>query len=100
MLQILQFSIVPFKKNNNYICANVILFSESWVDLSQSTGQETPIESTSFHQDGEGPDRVTPLPFGNGEEYLRLLKEAQKDSQQSSARVSLASSRKDSPRDS
>lgn len=58
---------------------------ESWVDLSNQPSS---------------PDRVTPLPFGNGEEYLRLLREAQKDSNQSSARVSLASSRRDTPRDS
>ncbi|XP_050716937.1 uncharacterized protein LOC126998835 isoform X2 [Eriocheir sinensis] len=59
--------------------------SESWVDLSNQPGS---------------PDRVTPLPFGNGEEYLRLLREAQRESNQSSARVSLASSRRDTPRDS
>ncbi|KAK3885967.1 hypothetical protein Pcinc_009861 [Petrolisthes cinctipes] len=58
---------------------------ESWVDLSNQPGS---------------PDRVTPLPFGNGEEYLRLLREAQRESNQSSARVSLASSRRDTPRDS
>lgn len=58
---------------------------KSWVDLSNQPGS---------------PDRVTPLPFGNGEEYLRLLREAQRESNQSSARVSLASSRRDTPRDS
>ncbi|XP_042855644.1 flocculation protein FLO11-like isoform X2 [Penaeus japonicus] len=63
----------------------VLVQSESWVDLSNQPSS---------------PDRVTPLPFGNGEEYLRLLREAQKDSNQSSARVSLASSRRDTPRDS
>jgi len=52
-------------------------------------------QSTSSHT----PDRVTPLPFGSGEEYLRLLREAQRESNQSSARVSVASSRRDSPRD-
>ncbi|XP_068218037.1 BCL2/adenovirus E1B 19 kDa protein-interacting protein 3-like isoform X1 [Palaemon carinicauda] len=60
--------------------------AESWVDLS--------------NQPEESPDRVTPLPFGNGEEYIRLLREAQKESNHSSARVSLASSRRDTPRDS
>ncbi|XP_064087904.1 nucleoprotein TPR-like isoform X2 [Macrobrachium nipponense] len=60
--------------------------SESWVDLS--------------NQPEESPDRVTPLPFGNGEEYIRLLREAQRESNHSSARVSLASSRRDTPRDS
>ena len=62
----------------------VIIFSvlESWVEV---TGQLTP-------------ERTTPLPFATGEEYLRLLREAQRESNQSSARVSLASSRRDSPR--
>ncbi|KAK8747161.1 hypothetical protein OTU49_016651 [Cherax quadricarinatus] len=63
----------------------VLAQSESWVDLSNQPGS---------------PDRVTPLPFGNGEEYLRLLREAQRESNQSSERVSLASSRRDTPRDS
>jgi BNIP3 len=41
------------------------------------------------------PDRVTPpLPFSSGEEYLRLLKEAQRESNPSS----LISSRRDSPK--
>lgn len=41
------------------------------------------------------PDRVTPpIPFSSGEEYLRLLKEAQKESNPSS----LISSRRDSPK--
>ncbi|XP_033203531.1 BCL2 interacting protein 3 [Bombus vancouverensis nearcticus] len=59
------------------------ILGESWVEL-------TPV-----------PDRVTPLPFSSGgEEYLRLLREAQRDSLPSSARHSLASSRKGTPRDS
>lgn len=46
------------------------------------------------------PDRITPLPFSSGgEEYLRLLREAQRDSLPSSARHSLASSRRGTPRD-
>nr|CAD7446397.1 unnamed protein product [Timema bartmani] len=56
---------------------------ESWVEL---------------HSSSHTPDRVTPLPFNPGEEYLRLLREAQRESNQSSARVSLASSRRDTPR--
>lgn len=46
--------------------------------------------------------RVTPLPFSNGggEEYLRLLREAQRESKESSRVVSLAGSRRDSPRSS
>jgi len=53
---------------------------ESWVEL------------------GPSPERVTPVPFAPVEGYLRLLKEAQRDSNQSSARVSLASSKKGSPK--
>lgn len=53
---------------------------ESWVELGSHQG------------------RVTPLPFCSGEEYLRLLREAQRESNQSSARVSLASSRRGSPK--
>lgn len=45
-------------------------------------------------------DRITPLPFGSGEDYMRLLRDAQRDSTHSSARHSLASSRRDTPRDS
>jgi BCL2/adenovirus E1B 19 kDa protein-interacting protein 3 len=41
------------------------------------------------------PDRVTPpLPFSSGEEYLRLLKEAQKESNPNS----LIGSRRDTPK--
>ncbi|XP_043600519.1 BCL2/adenovirus E1B 19 kDa protein-interacting protein 3 [Bombus pyrosoma] len=59
------------------------ILGESWVELNLV------------------PDRVTPLPFSSGgEEYLRLLREAQRDSLPSSARHSLASSRKGTPRDS
>lgn len=47
----------------------------------------------------KSPDRTTPLPFSSGEEYLRLLREAQKESNQSSRVVSLASSRRDTPHD-
>ncbi|KAF3424080.1 hypothetical protein E2986_12056, partial [Frieseomelitta varia] len=60
-----------------------LILSESWVELN-------PV-----------PDRITPLPFSSGgEEYLRLLREAQRDSLPSSARHSLASSRRGTPRDS
>lgn len=47
-------------------------------------------------------DRVTPLPFSNGggEDYLRLLRDAAKESKESSRVVSLAGSRRDSPRSS
>ncbi|XP_046867811.1 uncharacterized protein LOC6646323 isoform X2 [Drosophila willistoni] len=63
---------------------------QSWIELS-TTAAMAGIKS---------PDRITPLPFNNGEEYLRLLREAQRESNQSSRVVSLASSRRDTPRDS
>ncbi|EDW34680.1 GL12771 [Drosophila persimilis] len=66
------------------------LLGESWIELS-TTAAMAGINS---------PDRITPLPFNNGEEYLRLLREAQRESNQSSRVVSLASSRRDTPRDS
>ncbi|XP_014484981.1 PREDICTED: BCL2/adenovirus E1B 19 kDa protein-interacting protein 3 [Dinoponera quadriceps] len=54
---------------------------ESWVELS-------PV-----------PERITPQPFSSaGEEYLRLLREAQRDSTHSSERHSLASSHRNSPK--
>lgn len=57
-------------------------FTESWIELTNNLIQSCP-------------DRVTPpLPFSSGEEYLRLLKEAQKESNPSS----LISSRRDSPK--
>ncbi|XP_005181180.1 BCL2/adenovirus E1B 19 kDa protein-interacting protein 3 isoform X1 [Musca domestica] len=66
------------------------LLGESWIELS-----------TAATMAGvKSPDRITPLPFANGEEYLRLLREAQRESNQSSRVVSLASSRRDTPRDS
>ena len=67
------------------------LLAESWIELSSSAASMSGIKS---------PDRITPLPFANGEEYLRLLREAQRESNQSSRVVSLASSRRDTPRDS
>lgn len=57
-------------------------FTESWIELTNNLIQNCP-------------DRVTPpLPFSSGEEYLRLLKEAQRESNPSS----LISSRRDSPK--
>ncbi|XP_044741642.1 BCL2/adenovirus E1B 19 kDa protein-interacting protein 3 [Chrysoperla carnea] len=58
--------------------------SDSWVDLAS-------VQSNS-------PERVTPLPPPLADEYVRLLREAQRESNSSSAKVSLASSRRDSPR--
>lgn len=58
------------------------LLGESWIELTNNLIQSCP-------------DRVTPpLPFSSGEEYLRLLKEAQRESNPSS----LISSRRDSPK--
>lgn len=61
--------------------------SESWVELNAQSSCITP-------------ERTTPLPFASSEEYLRLLKEAQRESGRSSAQLSKASSRIDTPRDS
>lgn len=65
--------------------SQVETLGESWVEVSNQT-----------------PDRVTPLPFGSGHNgdavMQKLLLEAQRESNQSSAIVSLASSRRDSPK--
>lgn len=72
-----------------YFITYIYTISESWIELS-----------TAATMAGvKSPDRITPLPFANGEEYLRLLREAQRESNQSSRVVSLASSRRDTPRD-
>ncbi|XP_014240822.1 BCL2/adenovirus E1B 19 kDa protein-interacting protein 3-like isoform X3 [Cimex lectularius] len=52
----------------------------------------------SWVEVGPSPERTTPLSFAPTEEYLRLLREAQRESNHSSARVSLASSKKGSPK--
>lgn len=62
------------------------MLSDSWIEFSNS-GMRSP-------------ERVTPLPFSFGDEYLRLLREAQRDSNQSSRVVSLTSSRRDTPKES
>lgn len=62
------------------------LLSDSWIEFSNNG-----IRS---------PGRVTPLPFSFGDEYLRLLREAQRESNQSSRVVSLTSSRRDTPKES
>ncbi|XP_041761010.1 BCL2/adenovirus E1B 19 kDa protein-interacting protein 3 [Anopheles merus] len=47
----------------------------------------------------KSPDRTTPLAFASVEEYIRLLREAQRDESKESSRVaSLTSTRKNSPR--
>lgn len=62
------------------------LLSDSWIEFSNNG-----IRS---------PGRITPLPFSFGDEYLRLLREAQRESNQSSRVVSLTSSRRDTPKES
>jgi len=59
------------------------MLGESWVDLSE-----------------QPPDRITPLPFGfqHSTDMQKLLWEAQRESNQSSARVSGASTRRGSPK--
>lgn len=61
------------------------LLSDSWIEFSNNGVKS--------------PGRVTPLPFTFGEEYLRLLREAQRESNQSSRVVSLTSSRRDTPKE-
>lgn len=58
------------------------LISDSWVDL---TGQASPIFPRS-------PRRITPVPFGGEQDYLRMLREAQRESNRSSTKVSPISS--------
>lgn len=74
-------------KNVKYFTV-VLLSAESWIEVTPAAASTIP----------KTPDRVTPLPFSSGEEYLRLLREAQKESNQSSRVVSLSSSRRDSPK--
>lgn len=62
------------------------ILSDSWIEFSNNG-----IRS---------PGRITPLPFSFGDEYLRLLREAQRESNQSSRVVSLTSSRRDTPKES
>lgn len=63
--------------------SNKEIVAESWVEVS-----DLPISPAPFDrgQAAQGPD-----------DYLRLLREAQRESNQSSALVSLASTRKNSP---
>lgn len=62
---------------------------ESWIELS----------AAATMAGVKSPERNTPLPFSSGDEYLRLLREAQRELDGSSRVVSLASSRRASPRD-
>ncbi|TRY77319.1 hypothetical protein TCAL_11643 [Tigriopus californicus] len=56
------------------------VFSDSWVDLSGQFSQS------------HTPNRVTPIPFGGEQDYLRMLREAQRESKQNSNKVSPISS--------
>lgn len=60
------------------------VLGESWVEVGEPSASPLPTDRTQ--QLAHGP-----------EDYLRLLREAQRDSNQSSAIVSLASTRKNSP---
>ncbi|KAF2362059.1 BNIP3 [Trinorchestia longiramus] len=107
----------PLSTTSEAVSSSDLLSSQPRVTTSHSSGpfmiphsmDSSMLVESSFLRHSEAPmtsaslteqyDSVGPLGFGNGEEYLRLLKEAQKDSSnQSSAIVSLASSRRDSPR--
>jgi len=60
--------------------SNAISNSDSWVDLSGQVGMSSPT-------------RITPVPpFGGEQDYLRMLREAQKESNRSSTKVSPISS--------
>lgn len=61
------------------IFINLNFVTDSWIDLHTQSCLQSP-------------GRITPPFVSAGEEYLRLLKEAQRDSNQSSARVSRANS--------
>jgi len=70
--------------------------SESWVELGTHSGRVTPIAVPTAGL-VTGSPIISGIYTGQlvshiGEEYLRLLKEAQRESNHSSARVSLASS--------
>lgn len=56
--------------------------TDSWVDLS---GQCSQSGNTS-------PNRITPVPFGGDQDYIRMLREAQRESNRSSTKVSPISS--------
>jgi len=74
--------------------------AESWVDVTVNSGRVTPVSAPTGLING------SPVNNGGGnpgqfsaqitEEYLRLLKEAQREGNYSSSRVSLASSRRES----
>lgn len=58
----------------------------------------TSVSGSSHGSGGAGGTPGSVTPQLTAEEYLRLLREAQRESNQSSARVSLCGSRRDTPR--
>ena len=77
------------------ICSfkTLYLYSDSWVDLSCQIGTCTPplIAGTitpPFTTTATLSRRVTPVPFGGEYDYLRMLREAQRESNRSSTKVS------------
>jgi len=74
--------------------------SDSWVDLSGPMGTTTPPligtvtpPFTTIHNPSTSSSRrVTPVPFGGEHDYLRMLREAQRESNRSSTKVSPISS--------
>ena len=77
------------------ICSfkTLYLYSDSWVDLSGQIGTCTPplIAGTitpPFTTTATLSRRVTPVPFGGEYDYLRMLREAQRESNRSSTKVS------------
>lgn len=81
--------------------SNSIFFIESWVDVAVNSGRVTPVTLPTVGLVNETGSPINGGPHGQltstlTEEYLRLLKEAQRESNYSSSRVSLASSRRES----
>ena len=76
------------------------LYLDSWVDLSGPMGTTTPPligtvtpPFTTIHNPSTSSSRrVTPVPFGGEHDYLRMLREAQRESNRSSTKVSPISS--------
>ncbi len=58
---------------------------DSWVDLTTGSG-------LSASSGPASPVRVTPVPFGGEVDYIRMLREAQRESSRSSNKVSPISS--------
>ncbi len=62
---------------------------DSWVDLSGPLGTTTPpLIYGTVTPPFTTSRRVTPVPFGGEHDYLRMLREAQRESNRSSTKVS------------